>query len=141
MPRTRDLRLAVLAALAVASVALSGAAPAPPSASASGKTVARIWRGRTLAAKADEYEAYLFASGITRVRATPGNLGVTVLRRADGDQTEFLVISTWESLDAVKKFAGADYDKAVILDRDREYLVEVEPTVRHYAVEKEERKP
>ena len=130
-------RALCFAALAVSVLALSGAAPAPSAAAA--KTVARIWRGRTLAAKADEYEAYLFASGIKRVRATPGNLGVTVLRRADGDQTEFLVISIWESLDAVKRFAGADYEKAVILDRDREYLVEVEPTVRHYTVEKEER--
>ena len=132
-------RVLGLAALAVSSLALSGAAPSPPPAAGAARTVARIWRGRTLAAKADEYEAYLFASGITKVRATPGNLGVTVLRRADGDQTEFLVISIWESLDAVKRFAGADYEKAVILDRDREYLVEVEPTVRHYTVEKEER--
>ncbi len=104
------------------------------------KPVARIWRGRTLTSKADEYEAYLFASGISRVRQTPGNLGVTVLRRADGKETEFLVISIWESIDAVKRFAGKDYQKAVILDRDREYLLEVEPHVRHYAIEKEERK-
>ena len=138
MPR-KPRRALVLAALAVSTLALSGAAPAPPPASGAGKTVGRIWRGRTLAAKADEYEAYLFASGITRVRATPGNLGVTVLRRTDGGQTEFLVISMWESIDAVKRFAGADYEKAVILDRDRQYLVEVEPTVRHYTVEKEER--
>lgn len=132
-------RALCFAALATSVLALSGAASVPPPAAGSGKTVARIWRGRTLAAKADEYEAYLFASGITQVRATPGNLGVTVLRRADGAQTEFLVISIWESLDSVKRFAGADYEKAVILDRDREYLVEVEPTVRHYTVEKEER--
>jgi heme-degrading monooxygenase HmoA len=103
------------------------------------KTVARIWRGRTLASKADEYEAYLFASGITKIRETPGNLGVTVLRRADGNQTEFLVISIWESIEAVQRFAGKDYQKAVILDRDREYLLEVEPHVRHYEIEKDER--
>jgi heme-degrading monooxygenase HmoA len=136
-------RRVVCLALAVSSLALSAAAPAPPPAAGTdtGKKIARIWSGRTLAAKADEYETYLFASGITKVRETPGNLGVTVLRRADGDQTEFLVLSIWKSLDAVKRFAGADYEKAVILDRDREYLVEVEPTVRHYTVEKEERNP
>jgi heme-degrading monooxygenase HmoA len=107
---------------------------------ASKKPVARIWRGRTLTSKADEYEAYLFASGISRVRQTPGNLGVTVLRRAAGTETEFVVISIWESIDAVKHFAGKDYQKAVILDRDREYLIEVEPNVLHYEIEKEERK-
>jgi heme-degrading monooxygenase HmoA len=113
-----------------------GASPKPDPT----KPIARIWRGRTLASKADAYEAYLFASGISKVRATPGNLGVTILRRADGEQTEFLVISIWESIEAIQGFAGRDYDKAVILDRDREYLLEVEPNVRHYDVEKEERK-
>lgn len=103
------------------------------------RATARIWRGRTLASKADEYQAYLDSSGISRVRATPGNLGVTVLRRNDGGKTEFLVLSLWESVDAIKKFAGEDYQKAVILPRDREYLLEVEPNVLHYEILREER--
>ncbi len=104
-----------------------------------GRTIARIWRGRTLASKADEYQKYLESTGITRVRATPGNLGVTVLRRADGDKMEFLVLSLWESLDAVKKFAGDDYQKAVLLPRDREYLLDVDPNVLHYETLRDER--
>ena len=103
------------------------------------RAIARIWRGRTLASKADEYQAYLDSSGISRVRATPGNLGVTVLRRNDGGKTEFLVMSLWESVEAIKKFAGEDYQKAVILPRDREYLLEVEPNVLHYEILREER--
>ena len=103
------------------------------------RAIARIWRGRTLAAKADEYQAYLDSSGISRVRSTPGNLGVTVLRRNDGGKTEFLVMSIWESVEAIKKFAGEDYQKAVILPRDREYLLEVEPNVLHYEILREER--
>jgi heme-degrading monooxygenase HmoA len=138
--RTRHVLLALIAfAFALAVPAASTAAEPAPEAPVS-KPIARIWRGRTLAAKADEYEAYLFASGIARIREIPGNLGVTVLRRADGKETEFVVMSIWESIDAVKRFAGKDYDKAVILDRDREYLLEVEPTVKHYEIEKEERK-
>jgi heme-degrading monooxygenase HmoA len=133
------IRLAAVCIAIVLGTFGAVAARAAESAPASDKPIARIWRGRTLSAKADEYEKYLFASGISKVRATPGNRGVTVLRREDGGQTEFLVISIWDSLDAVKRFAGKDYDKAVILERDREYLVEVEPTVRHYAIEKEER--
>jgi heme-degrading monooxygenase HmoA len=121
--------------------AFGAAAPESRATPAAGKSIARIWRGRTLATKADEYEAYLFASGIPKVRETSGNLGVTVLRREDGKQTEFLVISIWESIEAVQRFAGKDYQKAVILDRDRAYLIEVEPTVKHYAIEREERKP
>ena len=109
------------------------AAPAPQTA------IARIWRGRTLASKADEYAHYLDANGIAKIRATPGNRGVTVLRRTDGDKAEFLVISIWDSIDAVKNFAGADYQKTVILPRDREYLIEVEPDVLHYQIVREER--
>lgn len=105
------------------------------------RAIARVWRGRTLASKADSYEAYLNASGIARIRATPGNLGVTVFRRTENGRTEFLVISVWESIEAVKRFAGKDYQKAVILPRDREYLLEVEPNVLHYEVIREVRKP
>ena len=133
-------RLALLFALAVllppglADLAAEPERPAP-------RAIARIWRGRTLAAKADEYQAYLEASGISKIRATPGNLGATVLRRSEGGKTEFLVMSVWESVDAIKKFAGEDYRKAVILPRDREYLLEVEPNVLHYEIVREERKP
>lgn len=109
------------------------AAPAPQTA------IARIWRGRTPAAKADEYARYLDANGIAKIRATPGNRGVTVLRRPDGDKAEFVVISIWDSIEAVKNFAGADYQKTVILPRDREYLIEVEPDVLHYQIVTDER--
>jgi heme-degrading monooxygenase HmoA len=112
---------------------------APAVASQAQRAVARIWRGRTLASRADEYEKYLYASGITKIRATAGNLGVTLLRRNDGDKTEFVVMSIWESLDAVKNYAGVDFQKAVILPRDRDYLLEVEPNVLHYEIVVEQR--
>ena len=101
--------------------------------------IARLFRGRTLTSKADTYEKYLLANGIPLVRRTPGNLGVTVMRREEGNETEFLVLSIWESLDAVKRFAGKDYEKTVILPRDREFLISVEPTVRHYSLLRDER--
>jgi len=100
----------------------------------SARTIARIWKGRTLESKADEYEAYLNQSGISKIRATEGNLGAYVLRRTSDGKTEFVVISLWESLDAVRRFAGPDYQKAVILPKDRQYLLEVEPNVVHYDV-------
>ena len=135
--KKRSLLILLLLAAALPFVTKLAAQPkgSPPS-----RAIARIWRGRTLAAKADEYQSYLDTSGISRVRATPGNLGVTVLRRNDGEKTEFLVLSVWESVDAIKKFAGDDYQKAVILPRDREYLLEVEPNVLHYEILREERK-
>ncbi len=66
-----------------------------------------------------------------------------MLRRNDGGKKEFLVMSIWESVEAIKRFAGQDYQKAVILPRDREYLLEVAapPAVLHYEILREERKP
>ena len=116
----------------VASALLLGVSAADSAPST--RAVARIWKGRTLESKADEYEAYLNQSGISKIRATPGNLGAYVLRRTSDGKTEFVVISLWESLDAIRRFAGPDYQKAVILPKDRQYLLEVEPNVVHYEI-------
>jgi heme-degrading monooxygenase HmoA len=134
-------RLALVAALAL-SATLSGAdAGLVPQSNASASPavrpkamIARVWHGRTLAAKADAYAKSLDMTGVARMLKTDGNHGVEVLRRSDGPRTDFIVISYWESLEAVKRFAGAEYEKAVILDRDREYLIDIEPTVVHYEV-------
>lgn len=135
MTRATLTRLtAVVPALLAAGLMLARQAPT----TASAKPVARIWKGRTLTSKADEYQRYL-DSGITKLRSTPGNLGISVLRRSEGDRTEFLVLSVWESVDAIKRYAGQDYQKAVLLPRDREYLLEVEPNVLHYEIVREER--
>jgi heme-degrading monooxygenase HmoA len=112
---------------------------ASPNASASpelrkSKLIARLWHGRTLASKADAYEAYLSSAGVSRMIATSGNRGVEVLRRTEGTITDFVVISYWDSVAAIQKFAGKDYKKAVLLDRDKQYLLEVEPNVLHYEV-------
>ncbi len=136
----RTAALALLAAW-IGGVGLA-LGPQPEAKSASDRrAIARIWRGRTLASKANEYEAYLNASGVAKIRSTPGNLGVTVLRRTEDGKTEFLVMSVWRSVEAIQKFAGEDYQKAVIMPRDREYLLEVEPNVLHYEIAREERKP
>lgn len=143
MNRTpRFLWLAIAIALVAVSAPLRPqSAPLTAQANASAspearpkKLIARIWHGRTLAAKADDYEKYLNASGVAKILATDGNRGVEVLRRNDGPRSDFVVISYWDSIDAVKRFAGVDYQKAVILERDREYLIEVEPNVVHYEV-------
>jgi heme-degrading monooxygenase HmoA len=102
--------------------------------------VARIWHGRTLTTKADEYYDYLKEAGIKKIEAIEGNLGAQVLRRAQGENTEFVVITYWESRDAIKKFAGNDIEKANSLPRDREFLLEIEPTVRHFDVLLDDRK-
>jgi len=132
------LLLSVAAASALASPDSSAASYlAVPNASASPKAsrmIARIWHGRTLASKADAYEKYLSDAGVAKMRKLPGNLGVELLRRNQGGNSDFLVISYWTSIDAVKSYAGSDYAKARPLDRDREFLLDPEPEVVHYEV-------
>ena len=96
--------------------------------------IARLWHGITPASKADAYLDTLNRTGVRDLRATPGNRGVHVLRRIDGDVAHFLLISLCDSMDAVKRFAGEEVDKARYYPEDREFLLEFEPTVIHYEV-------
>ncbi|MEA2490198.1 MAG: hypothetical protein QOH21_1990 [Acidobacteriota bacterium] len=99
--------------------------------------VARMWRGRTTAAKADEYEKYL-ATGVAKLRATPGNIRVETLRRDEGKTTEFIVISYWPSRKEIHAYAGKDIEKVHHLPRDKEFLINPEEYVRHYDVKTED---
>lgn len=109
-------------------------APAKSSAPQSKKVVARMWHGRTLTSRADEYYAYLKQEGIDKIEAIEGNLGAQVLRQTNGDTTEFTVISYWASREAIKKFAGEDIEKTHFLPKDPQYLLELEPKVKHFDV-------
>ncbi len=96
--------------------------------------IARIWRGRTRAAEADAYVDYLLATGVKEYAAVPGNRGVRVLRRTEGEVAEFLVVSFWESMEAVRGFAGDEVERAVYYPEDDRFLLDGEPTVAHYEV-------
>jgi heme-degrading monooxygenase HmoA len=96
--------------------------------------IGRTWHGRVPAEKADEYYAYLLRTGLPDYKATPGNRGVHVLRRTEGAVTHFLLLTFWDSLDAIKAFAGADYERARYYPEDDDYLLEREPLVAHYEV-------
>jgi heme-degrading monooxygenase HmoA len=96
--------------------------------------IARIWHGVTEAAKADEYLEYLTRTGIPDYRETAGNLGVYVLRRVEAGKAHFQLISLWQSFDAIRRFAGADVEKARYYPEDEAFLLELEPQVTHYEV-------
>ena len=94
--------------------------------------IARVWEGAVASGRGDAYAAYLDRTGVRDCRATPGNRGVLVLRHDAADRTEFVFISLWESMDAIRRFAGNDVDRARYYDEDRDFLLSLEPTVRHY---------
>lgn len=96
--------------------------------------IARIWHGMTEAAKANEYAEYMNKTGVEDLAATPGNQGVFMLRRLEGERAHFLMVSLWESESAIRRFAGEDIEVARYYPQDREYLLELEPTVTHYEV-------
>jgi heme-degrading monooxygenase HmoA len=96
--------------------------------------IARNWHGRVPAAQADAYFAYLQRTGIPDYQRTPGNRGVYVFRRIEGGEAHFLLTSLWDSLDAIRTFAGDDVERAHYYSEDTAYLLELEPKVTHYEV-------
>jgi heme-degrading monooxygenase HmoA len=96
--------------------------------------IARTWRGAVRTEDADAYADYLRETGIAEYAATPGNRAVYMLRRDDGDQCEFLMVTLWESLDAVRAFAGEDVEQAVFYPEDDRFLVAREETATHFDV-------
>lgn len=100
--------------------------------------IARTWRGVTRASDSVRYAEYIEATGLQAYAETPGNLGAMLLRRPvdDGPEpaTEFLVVSLWESMDAVKRFAGPVPEKAVFYPEDDQFLVRRDLAVDHYEV-------
>lgn len=96
--------------------------------------VMRVWGGSTAAADADEYTRYLLQTGLPGYRRVPGNLGAKFGRRDIGELTEFRLISFWESMDAVRAFAGDDPERAVFYPDDERFLVDRDLVVAHYEV-------
>ena len=91
-------------------------------------TIARIWRGRTTRARADEYAAYLYEVGIKPLEEKA--LGVQQLREDREHESEFVTISYWESVDAMSRFAGSDPRRIHHLERDPEFLIELPDRVQ-----------
>ena len=96
--------------------------------------IMRAWHGVTPAAKADEYLDLMLGVAVPDYKAIPGNRGVYVLRRIEGADGHVLLLTLWDSADAIRQFAGEDIDKAKYYDFDKDYLLELEPTVTHYEV-------
>jgi len=96
--------------------------------------IARIWRGVTRESDKDTYLAYLQETGLKEYASIPGNRGVWTLRRVADGNCEFTLISLWDSMDAIKAFAGPDPEKAVFYPEDDRFLIERGPRVDHYEV-------
>jgi heme-degrading monooxygenase HmoA len=96
--------------------------------------IARTWRGTVRRADAEEYAGYIRETGFAEYGQTPGNQGAWMLRRDEGERTEFITLSLWESEDAIRAFAGDDIEAAVLYPEDKRYLIGRGSTVTHYQV-------
>ena len=96
--------------------------------------IARTWTGAVLRKDADAYADYIRDTGFAEYGRTPGNRGAWMLRRDDGDRTEFVTLSMWDSVDAIRAFAGDDIEAAVLYPEDERYLIDGESSVTHYEV-------
>jgi antibiotic biosynthesis monooxygenase (ABM) superfamily enzyme len=98
--------------------------------------ISRTWHGWTTPGNADTYEALLkdeIFVGI-RNRRIPGLRGIQLLRRSVGDEVEFVTIMTFDSLGAVRAFAGEDYEAAVVPPNARAVLSHYDARSAHYEV-------
>src|SRR5688572_29604531 len=94
--------------------------------------IARLWHGAVPKAKAADYLDYMRTVAIPDYRSIAGNRGAWSLHREEGDVVHFQMLSFWDDVEAIKAFAGEDYDVAKYYDFDRDFLIELEPHVLHY---------
>jgi antibiotic biosynthesis monooxygenase (ABM) superfamily enzyme len=98
--------------------------------------VSRIWHGYTEPGKADAYEALLKEEIFTgiRGRAIPGFREIQLFRRDLGAEIEFITVMWFETLEAVRTFAGPDYEAAVVPPKARALLSRFDARSQHYEV-------
>jgi heme-degrading monooxygenase HmoA len=96
--------------------------------------IVRLWHGRVPSGKACSYREFLNRRAIADYRSVPGNISVHILEQANGDVTHFVTLTFWESMAAIRMFAGEDVDNARYYPEDADFLLEYEPRVVHYEV-------
>jgi heme-degrading monooxygenase HmoA len=96
--------------------------------------IGRLWHGWTTAANADAYEKLLVSEVLPGIHRVPGYRGAWLMRRAASDGIEFVTLTLFDSMEAVRAFAGEDYEKAVIAPEGRRLLSRFDERSVHYEV-------
>jgi heme-degrading monooxygenase HmoA len=96
--------------------------------------IVRVWRAMATPGNAPAYREHLEGTVLPELRALPGFLGVTLMQCERGDQVELVISSRWQSMAAVRAFAGKAPDTAVVEPAARAVLVGFDRTVSHYEV-------
>ena len=96
--------------------------------------IIRMWKGKVKIGMATDYRRHLQATVFPQLRKLPGFLGAQLLDRDQNGGSEVVVMTRWDSMDAVRKFAEDQPDRAVVEPRAREVLASFDDTVAHYEV-------
>jgi heme-degrading monooxygenase HmoA len=96
--------------------------------------VVRVWHGRTHTVNADRYTEFLQARAAPDYGSVDGLRKTLFLRRREGEVAHFLLVTVWDSMDAVREFAGSQPDRAKYYAEDDAFLLEKEETAALYEV-------
>ena len=96
--------------------------------------IARHWRGVAHASRAHDYEQHLRVETFPSLARIPGFVDAAILRRSVDNGIEFLIVTRWQSIDAIRKFAGADPEAAVVPPSVEAMMVDYDRRVTHYEV-------
>jgi hypothetical protein len=97
--------------------------------------IVRLWRGEAATpAKAHAYFEHVTGTVFPSLKAIPGHVDAWLLRRAVGGKTEFLAMTLWTSLEAIKTFSGGDIGVAIVEPEGRAALSDFDDFARHYEV-------
>jgi hypothetical protein len=96
--------------------------------------IGRVWHGVVPVAKAQEYLMRMRKVALPDYQSVSGNRGAFCLHRVEGDVAHFEMLTLWDDVDAIKRFAGEDFELAKYYDFDDAFLLELEPKVHHYTV-------
>jgi len=104
--------------------------------SPAGGVILRMWKARSTAEKTSEYVQHATTKVFPALRAIKGYRGAYLLRRAlkDPNAIELVVLSLWESMEAIRRFAGVEADKAVVEPEARAALTSFDDYVAHFEV-------
>jgi heme-degrading monooxygenase HmoA len=96
--------------------------------------IARIWRGHGVAGNAEDYRQHVTEDVFPALSRIAGYAGAYLLERPVGGNIEFLAVTLWDSIEAVKQFAGGGPDVAVVEPEARALLADFDEFAHHYEV-------
>jgi heme-degrading monooxygenase HmoA len=96
--------------------------------------ISRQWRGLAKPQLADAYARHLQSETFPAIRKLPGFISASILRRPVPEGVEYLIVTNWESVEAIRTFAGSDAETAVVPPKVHEMMLDYDRVVRHYEI-------